>query len=59
MATETLPQGPKAFAGWDSSMFLAWIRAMSDMPPADGESDASTRRGSWPCRRTCPILKAV
>ena len=31
MATETLPQGPKAFAGWDSSMYLAWIRAMSDM----------------------------
>ncbi len=31
MATGTLPQGPKAFTGWDSSMYLVWIRAMSDM----------------------------
>lgn len=31
MATETVPQAPKAFAGWDSSMYLVWIRAMSDM----------------------------
>lgn len=31
MATETVPQGPKAFAGWGSSMYPAWIRAMSDM----------------------------
>jgi len=31
MATETVPQGPKAFAGWDSTMYMAWIRALSDM----------------------------
>lgn len=37
MATETLPQAPKAFAGWDSSMYLAWIRAMSDMMLTGGD----------------------
>ena len=31
METETVPQGPKAFAGWDSTMYMAWIRALSDM----------------------------
>lgn len=31
MATETVPQGPQAFAGWDSSIYMAWVRAMSDM----------------------------
>lgn len=37
MATETLPQGPKAFAGWDSSIFMAWIAAMSDMMMTGGD----------------------
>lgn len=31
MATETVPQGPQAFSVWDSSIYMAWIRAMSDM----------------------------
>lgn len=31
MANETLPQGPQAFAGWDSSIYLAWVRAMADI----------------------------
>ena len=30
MATETVPQGAQAFAGWDSGIYLAWVRAMSD-----------------------------
>lgn len=37
MATGTLPQGPKAFTGWDSSMYLAWARAMSDMLLSNGD----------------------
>ena len=37
MATETLPQGPKAFAGWESFMYLAWVRAMSDMMLSKGD----------------------
>lgn len=40
MATETVPQGPQAFAGWDSSTYMAWVRAMSDMMLTGG--DAST-----------------
>lgn len=31
MATETLPHGPQAFAGHDSSVFMTWVRALSDM----------------------------
>lgn len=31
MASETLPQGLKAFEGWDSSIFMGWLNAMSDM----------------------------
>ncbi len=31
MATQTVPQGPQAFACWDSSIYMAWVRSMSDM----------------------------
>ena len=31
MATETVTQAPQAFTGWDSTMYMAWVRAMSDM----------------------------
>lgn len=37
MATETVPQGPQAFAGWDSSIYMAWVRAMSDMMLTSGD----------------------
>ena len=36
MATETLQQAPKAFAGWDSSIYLHWLNAMSDMMLSKG-----------------------
>ena len=38
MESVTVAQGPQAFAGWDSSVFMSWLRAMSDMmlSKADG-----------------------
>lgn len=37
MATETVPQGPQAFAGHDSSIFMSWVRALSDMMLTAGD----------------------
>lgn len=37
MATETLTQAPNAFAGWDHSIYLGWLHAMSDMMLSKGD----------------------
>lgn len=31
MATEIVNDAPKAFAGWDSSIYFGWMEALSDL----------------------------
>ena len=37
MATETVTQSLKAFDGWDSTIFMGWLNAMSDMMMTGGD----------------------
>lgn len=36
MATETVPQGPQAFAGYDQGVFLQWLEALTDLVHSQG-----------------------
>lgn len=38
MATESVTTGLKAFEGYDSSIYMSWLSAMSDMLMADGDA---------------------
>lgn len=40
MATEIVNDAPKAFAGWDSSIYTGWLKAMSDMMLTKGDPTA-------------------
>ncbi|QDA56026.1 hypothetical protein [Thermomonas aquatica] len=36
-ATDSVPVAPQAFAMWDSSIYLSWINAMSDVLMCKGD----------------------
>lgn len=44
MATETLPQGPQAFAGYDQSIFLEWLEGLTDLIQSRGEPSLMDKR---------------
>lgn len=37
MATQTVPEGLEAFAGYDQSVFLQWMEALTDLVHSQGK----------------------
>ena len=43
MATEIVEQGPSAFTGFDSSVYLAWMKGLSELMMSGGDPNQLTR----------------